>query len=209
MQAARGTSVADPVPTRSRRRALVVLGAVLAVAYATDQVTKALALARLEGQPDVQVVGDLLQLTFTRNPGAAFSLGTEATPILTTLAIIATVVVLWIARRVRSTAWAVTLGLLLAGITGNLTDRLVRDPEPFHGHVIDFLRLPNWPIFNVADICINVAAGLVLLLTFRGLHLDGTRHHDEADDEKADDAAEPERAEEAETAEQADEERAT
>jgi signal peptidase II len=184
MQAARGTAVAAPAPPRSQRRSLALLGLVLALAYATDQVSKAVAVARLEGAEDVHVVGDLLQLHLTRNPGAAFSAGTDYTPLLTLLAMTATVVVLWVARRVRSTAWAVTFGLLLAGITGNLTDRLVRDPEPFHGHVIDFLMLPNWPIFNVADICINVAAALVLLLTFRGVHLDGTRHrrHDGADE---------------------------
>ncbi len=176
MQAARGTAVAAPAPPRSRRRSLVLLGLVFALAYAIDQVSKAVAVARLDGGEDVRVVGDLLQLHLTRNPGAAFSAGTDYTPFLTLLAMTATVVVLWVARRVGSTAWAVTFGLLLAGITGNLTDRLARDPEPFHGHVIDFLMLPNWPIFNVADICINLAAGLALLLTFRGVHLDGTRH---------------------------------
>ena len=178
MQAARGTAVAAPAPPRSRRRSLVLLGLVFALAYATDQVSKALAVARLDGGEDVRVVGDLLQLHLTRNPGAAFSAGTDYTPFLTLLAMTATVVVLWVARRVRSTAWAVTFGLLLAGITGNLTDRLVRAPEPFHGHVIDFLMLPNWPIFNVADICINVAAGLILIQAFRGIRIDGTRTHD-------------------------------
>ncbi len=187
MQAARGTSVAVPAPRRSRRRALVLLAVVLAVAYAADQATKALAVARLDRGADVQVVGDLLRLHLTRNPGAAFSAGTEYTPFLTALALVATVVVLWVARNVRSRAWAVTFGLLLAGITGNLTDRLVRAPEPLHGHVVDFLRLPNWPIFNVADICINLAAGLVLLLTFRGVRLDGTRHHHGDAEDRTDD----------------------
>ncbi len=187
MQAARGTSVVVPAPRHSRRRALLLLALVFAVAYAADQVTKALAVARLDRGEDVQVVGDLLRLHLTRNPGAAFSAGTDYTPFLTALALVATVVVLWVARKVRSRAWGVTFGLLLAGITGNLTDRLVRAPEPLHGHVVDFLRLPNWPIFNVADICINLAAGLVLLLTFRGVRLDGTRHHRGDDDERTDD----------------------
>ena len=51
----------------------------------------------------------------------------------------------------------------------------VRAPGPMRGHVIDFLMLPNWPVFNVADICINVAAGLILLLAFRGIRIDGGR----------------------------------
>jgi signal peptidase II len=69
----------------------------------------------------------------------------------------------------------VGLGLLLAGVAGNLTDRLVREPGVLRGHVIDFLMLPHWPVFNVADMCIDVAAALVLLQVYRGVRLDGTR----------------------------------
>jgi signal peptidase II len=150
--------------------ALVVLAA-----YAADQVSKLLAVDRLEGQPDVHVVGDVLQLHLTYNPGAAFSTGTGLTPLITSIAVVAALAVLYYARRIGSTTWAVALGLLLAGITGNLTDRLLREPGPMRGHVVDFLQLPNWPIFNVADICINVAAGLIVLQAIRGVSLDGTR----------------------------------
>ena len=83
--------------------------------------------------------------------------------------------------------WAAGLGLLLAGVSGNLTDRLLRDPGPLRGHVIDFLMLPNWPVFNVADICINVGVGLILLQVLRGVSLDGS---------KAEKAATPETQEE-------------
>jgi signal peptidase II len=82
-------------------------------------------------------------------------------------------VVLWFARRIGTPGWAVALGLLLGGVAGNLTDRVFREPGPLRGHVIDLFMLPNWPVFNVADICINVAAGLILLQTFRGVALDG------------------------------------
>ena len=82
---------------------------------------------------------------------------------------------LWLSRRLGSRLWAVALGLLLAGVGGNLTDRLLREPGPLRGHVIDFLMLPHWPIFNVADMCINVAAGLILIQAFRGIRIDGTR----------------------------------
>ena len=91
------------------------------------------------------------------------------------MAIAAVLVVLWLGRRVRSRVWAVAFGLLLAGIAGNLTDRLVRDPGPLRGHVVDFLMLPHWPVFNVADMCINAAAVLILVQAFRGIRLDGTR----------------------------------
>ncbi len=89
---------------------------------------------------------------------------------------------LWFARAAGSLGWACASGFLLAGVTGNLTDRIVRPPGVLHGHVIDFLQLPNWPIFNVADMCINVAAALIVILAFRGIRLDGTRESDDTDD---------------------------
>jgi signal peptidase II len=83
------------------------------------------------------------------------------------------VVVAVLGTHVRSTGWAWALGLLLAGIAGNLTDRLFRDPGPLRGHVVDFLQLPHWPIFNVADVCINVAAALIVVQSVRGVPLRG------------------------------------
>ncbi len=138
-------------------------------------ITKILAVDRLTGRDDVQVVGDVLQLHLTRNPGAAFSTGTQFTVALSCVAVVAVVVVLWLSRRIGTVVWAVALGALLAGIAGNLTDRILRDPGPFRGHVIDFLMLPNWPVFNVADICINVGAALVLVQAFRGIRINGSR----------------------------------
>jgi signal peptidase II len=123
----------------------------------------------------VRVVGDLLQLRLTHNPGAAFSLGTDFTVALAFLAMVASLVLLWFSRGLRDRGWAVGLGLILAGIDGNLTDRLVRNPGPFRGEVVDFLMLPHWPIFNVADMCINVGALVVLVQIFRGVRLDGSR----------------------------------
>lgn len=149
--------------------------AVAATAYALDVVTKVLAVRHLTGRPDVEVVGTWLQLTLVRNPGAAFSTGTELTHLLSALALTAIVVVVTLSRRIRSRGWAVALGLLLAGVAGNFTDRVLREPGPFRGHVVDFLRLPNWPVFNVADICIDAAAVLIVVLALRGVGLDGTR----------------------------------
>lgn len=182
MQAARGTPVEpdqpdEPAsPGRPRRRAaLLTLVLVAGSLYAVDVVTKVLAVERLRGQPDVPLVGDLLVLHYTTNPGAAFSTGTEYTVVLSWVALVAVLVVLWLSRRVASVLWGVALGLLLAGIGGNLTDRLLREPGPFRGHVIDFLMLPNWPVFNIADMCINAGAALVLVQAFRGVRIDATR----------------------------------
>jgi signal peptidase II len=181
MQAARGTSLSptdssldthSPVP--SRARALGLMAAVFAVFYALDQLTKWLAVDRLTGEPDKGLVGDVLVLHLTRNAGAAFSSGTGHTEVFSLLAILAVVVVLWLSLRLHDRVWAVAFGFLLAGICGNLTDRMLRAPGPLRGHVVDFLMLPHWPIFNVADMCINVAAGLILVQAFRGIRLDGT-----------------------------------
>jgi signal peptidase II len=182
MQAARGTSLShdDSSPTDtpsvpSRARIRVLLFAVFGLLYAADQVTKWLAVDRLTGKPDKELVGDLLVLHLTRNAGAAFSTGTGYTVLFSWLAIAAVLVVLWLSLRVRNVGWAIAFGLLLAGITGNLTDRLFRTPGVLRGHVVDFLMLPHWPIFNVADMCINVAAALILVQAFRGIRLDGSR----------------------------------
>jgi signal peptidase II len=180
MQAARGTSLSDttdPHPTgnpSSRRARLTLLfAAVAATAYVVDLVTKLLAVSQLSGRPDVDVVGELLVLHLTRNAGAAFSTGTEYTVALTCVAMVAVLVVVWLSRRVGSVGWAVALGLLLAGVCGNLTDRLFRSPGPMRGHVIDFVMLPHWPVFNVADMCINVAAVLILIQASRGIRING------------------------------------
>ena len=178
MQAARGTSLSDDEPTRAtritRRRSRLVFAGLALVVYALDQVTKHLAVERLS-DGDVPLPGGWLTLHLVRNPGAAFSTGTEYTVVLTCFAIVATVVVLWVARRLGDLWWAVALGLLLAGVAGNLTDRLLRTPGPLRGHVVDFLQLPSWPVFNVADMAINGAAALIVLQAFRGTRVDGTR----------------------------------
>ena len=194
MQAARGASLTgdheEDRPARphaSRTRLLVVFGLVAATAYAVDVISKIVAVDRLTGRPDVEIVGDLLVLHLVRNPGAAFSTGTGFTEVFSVLATVAVVVILWFVRKVGSPVWAVALGFLLAGVAGNLTDRLVREPGPLRGHVIDFFMLPNWPVFNVADICINVAAGLILVQVFRGVHLDGQREDRRRSDDRAED----------------------
>ena len=144
------------------------------LAYGADLVTKQLAVSRL-ADGDVPVLGDWFVLHLTFNPGAAFSLGTDFTVALSCLAIVAVCVVLVVSRKVGSLAWGLALGLLLGGVAGNLTDRLFRDPGPMRGHVVDLFMVPHWPVFNVADICINLAAGLIVLQAVRGVAVDGTR----------------------------------
>lgn len=131
-----------------------------------DQVTKQLALAYLDPSRPIPLLGGLLTLQLIRNPGAAFSMGEQFTVVLACIAILAMLAVLiWMLPRVRHIGWAVGTGCLLAGIVGNLLDRLFREPGPFRGHVIDFLQLPYFAIFNVADILITTAAVTVIWLS--------------------------------------------
>lgn len=148
---------------------------VAAAAYVTDQLTKALAVALLEGEPSVTVVPGVLELRLVRNPGAAFGLATDLTWLLSVAAIAVSVVVVVMARRVRDRLWAVALGLLLAGAVGNLTDRIFRQPDVLRGHVVDFLELPQWPVFNVADMALTVACVLIAFQSFRGVGTDGAK----------------------------------
>lgn len=145
---------------------------------AADQFTKNLVLQELPYQRPVPVWGEFLEFYVTRNPGAAFSLGEEVTWIFTIiLAAAALAIVVLAIARVRSRLWAVVLGLLLGGIAGNLTDRILREPGFPVGHVVDFIHTP-WmmpAIYNVADIFIVTMMICVALLVLVGLRLDGTR----------------------------------
>jgi signal peptidase II len=166
------------------RSATPLAFAVAGVALLIDVLSKHFAVRELTGHAPVQVVGDLLELRLLRNPGAAFSAGASLTPVIAVFALVAAVVVGYYALKVRHRGWAVALGLLLAGVLGNLLDRLFRAPAPFHGHVVDFIALPHWPVFNVADICIDTAGAMFVVLLLRGVRLDGTRHaHDPRRDE--------------------------
>ena len=183
MQAARGASLnpsehtpSGPAHPRGSTRHWLTFVVVALLVWALDQLTKWLAVEHLTGRGRVDLVGDLLGLRLTRNPGAAFSLGTTFTEVFTVLAIVASAVVLYLSPRLGNRLWAIGFGFLLAGVTGNLTDRIVRAPGVFRGHVVDFLELPHWPIFNVADVSLDVAVAVIILQGLRGIRLDGTRH---------------------------------
>ena len=123
----------------------------------------------------VHVIDGVLTLVVLRNSGAAFSIGTSMTVVFTLIAVGVILFILRTSRRLRSLPWAVTLGLLLGGATGNLTDRLLRAPGLFRGDVVDWIQLPHWPVFNVADSAIVCGGVLAVLLAARGIRLDGTR----------------------------------
>lgn len=171
-----------PPPAPGGRR-LPVFAGVATVVLALDVVSKALVVSHLTDRTPLRVLGGVLYLQETRNSGAAFSLGTGFTAVLTLIAIVIVVVILRVARRLRSTAWAVALALVLGGALGNLVDRLFRAPGVGRGHVVDWISAfgpdgAKWPIFNLADSSIVGGVVLLGLLTLRGVNIDGTRAAD-------------------------------
>ena len=162
-------------PRAPGRRRVSVLAGVAAFVLAADIITKALVVAHLrEGEP-VHVLGDVLMFNLLRNPGAAFSVGTGDTIVFTAIAVAVVVYIARTARKLYSIGWAITLGLLLGGALGNLTDRIFRAPGLFRGNVVDWIEVTRyWPVFNLADSAIVCGGILTVLLAMLGYHLDGT-----------------------------------
>jgi signal peptidase II len=149
---------------------------VAVVVLALDITSKVIVVATLSDRAPIVMLGGFLTLRVDRNPGAAFSLGGPSQTVLfTAIAVGVTIFVLRTSRRIRSLPWAVTLGLLLGGAMGNLTDRLFRFPGPFRGWVVDWIQWPHWPVFNLADSSIVCGGILAVLLAARGLGIDGTK----------------------------------
>lgn len=158
---------------RARPRVVALTGLALAV-LVVDIVSKAIVVATLSSRPPVRLLGGLLTLVESRNPGAAFSLGGPSeTIVFSAIAVGVVIFIVRSARRIYSLAWAVALGLLLGGATGNLTDRIFRSPGLFRGWVVDWIELPHWPIFNVADSAITCGGVLMVALALLGHGIEG------------------------------------
>ncbi len=183
--------MAGPAARRATSRALTVFGGTALVAVVVDQVVKELSTKRLvEGEP-VEILGGLIHLSLLRNSGAAFSLGSDYTWVFPLVTIVVIVWIGFMARRLRSSAWALALGLVLGGALGNLGDRLFRAPGVFQGHVVDMISLfgpygEYFAVFNIADSCLSVGVVLAVLLELTGRQRDGTRLR--SDKQKAEEA---------------------
>lgn len=121
----------------------------------------------------ITLLGGFLKFTYTENTGAAFSIGTGVTWLFTLIAIAVVVVIFRYARRLGSLPWALALGGILGGSLGNLIDRMFRSPGPFEGAVVDFIQLPYWAIFNIADMAVVISGIGMAILLVRGVPLDG------------------------------------
>ncbi|MDB9920670.1 signal peptidase II [Actinomycetota bacterium] len=176
--------MSDPIATahhkrsRRNRRELAIFGAVALVIVGLDQLTKYWAQQyllprRLSGEDPITLLGGFLKFTYTENTGAAFSIGTGVTWLFTLIAIAVVLVIFRYARRLGSLPWALALGGILGGSLGNLIDRMFRSPGPFEGAVVDFIQLPYWAIFNIADMAVVISGIGMAILLVRGVPLDG------------------------------------
>ena len=164
----------------SRRTVLWTIAAIGAVIAVIDQITKNWAvdsLPLLEPQP---FIGEILQLTLLYNSGAAWGMGAEITPVVTCLQLVIVAgVIVFAVKAVRSPWYTAALGLIMGGALGNIHDRLLREPGPFRGAVVDFLELPSWPVFNIADMAVVGGAIMIVALGLFGVASDPA--HDEED----------------------------
>jgi signal peptidase II len=134
-----------------------------------DLATKIWAVQTLSHRENIKVLGSFFQLTFIRNSGAAFSFAEGATIFLSLFGMAVLGTIIYFSGQITSKGWAIVLGLVMGGILGNMVDRIFREPGVFRGHVIDWMQLPHWPIFNIADTAIVIAAVLSMILTGRNI----------------------------------------
>jgi signal peptidase II len=137
--------------------------------WVLDLATKLWAVSTLSDRSNIKVLGDFFQLTLVRNPGAAFSIAEGATILLTLFGLFVLAIIFYYSVKITSKGWSVVLGLAMGGVLGNLVDRIFREPGVLRGHVIDWLQVPNFPVFNIADSAIVIAAGISMLLSLRNI----------------------------------------
>lgn len=160
---------------RKNSNTYLVLGIALSIVF-LDQLSKFAIESTLAPGESISIIGQLLRFTLVYNDSAAFSLGVGATWPLTIISSLAVLAILWFGPRSKSLIWLIISGLVLGGATGNLIDRLFREPGFANGHVVDFLQIPfNFPIFNLADSFVVIGVGLAIYRTLRGDELGGAR----------------------------------
>jgi signal peptidase II len=165
------------------RRRVGLLWAVALVVAALDVVTKIIVVARLTPGESVRILGGLVYFSLIRNSGAAFGLANGMTVVFALVAAAVAAAIIRLAPRLRSVPWAVALGLVLGGATGNLIDRVFRAPGFLRGRVVDYISLfgpdgAHFPAFNVADSALTLGVCTLVVTSLLGIGLDGSRDRD-------------------------------
>lgn len=143
-----------------------MLPLVVPLVVALDQVTKYLVVSRLglyESWAPIPALAGVLEIHYITNTGVAFGLFQRGGFIFKLLPILISAVILYYYMNLSAGQWLIrlALGLQMAGALGNLIDRLRI------GHVIDFIHVPYWPVFNVADSAVTTGTVLLVLLLLR------------------------------------------
>lgn len=162
-------------PELKNRPRLLLFGAIVLLTVVVDQLTKRWAIKSLSDNEDVEVIGSFLRFTLHFNPGAAFGTGAGYTVLLSLVAIGVSIALIFLAKQLHDRVWTIGLALFLGGAVGNLIDRIFREPGFLKGHVVDFINYNGWFVGNVADIALTLAAIIVVVRSWQGIRLDGTR----------------------------------
>ncbi len=148
--------------TQSQRRIPSLSLLVAAVVVGLDQLSKHWAVSQLNDGHTVHVLWTL-QFNLAFNSGMAFGSGQGLGPFIGVIAVVVVVFLLLSLRQASGKLSVVAIGLIVGGAMGNIVDRLFREDAWLHGRVVDFIDFQWFPIFNIADMCVNVGGGLLIV----------------------------------------------
>lgn len=154
----------DTTAQRTPRYLGLVVAVMLAIG-AVDQGVKQLMLNWLEPGVPQPVIGDWFRFYLLFNSGAAFSMGENLTWVFTAIQLAFVLGALWFGPRMSSKWEALGVAMIAGGALGNLIDRLFRDPGFWFGHVVDYISVGNFAVFNLADASITVGVVVFILGT--------------------------------------------
>ncbi len=148
-----------------------------------DQLIKFLVVTELKGKPAISLIGPLnadsdvsvLRFVFVSNTGAAFGLGSNFTFVISLIAIAVVIGLSKWMLKITDPIWMIAATLLLGGALGNLVDRVIREPQVLRGYVVDFISIGKFPVFNFADICITLAAVVMIYAALTKREPEGLR----------------------------------
>ena len=135
---------------------------IAAVIVGLDQLSKHWAVSQLNDGHTVHVLWTL-QFNLAFNSGMAFGSGQGLGPLIGVIAVVVVVFLLLSLRQASGKLSVVAIGLIVGGAMGNIVDRLFREDAWLHGRVVDFIDFQWFPIFNIADMCVNVGGGLLIV----------------------------------------------
>lgn len=148
-----------------------------------DQLIKFWVVTELKGKPAISLIGpfnadsdvSVLRFVFVSNTGAAFGLGSNFTLVISLIAIAVVIGLSKWMLKITDPIWMIAATLLLGGALGNLVDRVIREPQVLRGYVVDFISIGKFPVFNFADICITLAAVVMIYAALTKREPEGLR----------------------------------